>query len=486
MAQKLKKASLMFGQAGQEPAKPTLSGFYGGVGAGQTGAIRDVTKGVEEETKKLPGAFGIAYDDAGKAAFTPGTAEAPSVFKPSVTLPAPAAAPTAPPTFKTSEEAAKAAEAAGKKVEDLETERKEKETELGKSTETALTKAGEVSTEQQKKLTEGKLGERREASELEKQAADYRNVLTGTPATSNIGAVANLMKFYDMSKYGALESGLRQGETALARQEAGATQAAMETAEGARAGAVEGFKTGAQQAYEQAQKLIGEEKTSQLGKIGEYYKGAKEAAGAEKATAETEQKRLAGEEETKAKTEFDTLSNEIVKNPAANVGNILKSISGRSGDNWLNTQGNKVLGPIKAEVDALTDRANQIIASTVIPREEKTAQLNVIKKQMNEYKGKIAGELAAFLGDTNTSADDALDAAEQIMAAGLIDTLSDEQKNIIKSRIEKDVYNRGDQGTIDKLMKIYKAFGGKYGFDTLSAMKSQQTGRRQNQPYYET
>lgn len=466
MAQKLKKTALMFGQVGQEPAKPTLSQFYGNVGAGQVGAVEKVGEGVRTEASKLPETFGVKYDESGKPAYTTTPSDVTSAFKPSVAITTTTSPVAIRPEAEYKDSAAAAADvaAAQKSAETLGTEQAIAETKLGESAAEAQRKAGEISAELQKRLTEGKLGERRAPSELEKQAQDYRNVLTGTPGTSNVAAVANLMKFYDMGKYGALESGLRQGETSLARQQAGVTEAGMETAESARAGTVEGFRTGAEQGYKDVQNLINTEKNTQLENIRKFYGDKIDAAKKAGADAETIRAAKQEAEDKAADVNISTTFKEITNNPATNINNVLNAIGGRAGDNWLNTRGTEVLTPIKSKVDNLVDRANQINASAVIPREEKQSQLNLIKEQINELKGEAAGQLTAFLGDTNTRPGDALDAAEQIMAAGLIDSLSENQKNLIKDRIKKDLhiemFNKNKLSSPDKLMNIYRAFGG--------------------------
>jgi hypothetical protein len=282
MGQRLKRSSLFFKQAGQEPPKPTLSGFYRGVGEAQTGAVQDVAKGVQETTAKLPGEFGIKYDTGTKPEFA-----GESAFKPAVDVKTGITAVKPPETgFATSEQATKAVEQATKNIEQLEAERKVAEAGLGKSTEEALTKAGETAKTAQERLTEKKLGERREASEIEKAAQDYRNILQTTPGTSNVAAVASLMKFYD-PKYKTLESSLRQGEISLARQQAGEVEGAMQQAESQRAGAIEGYRQASTQTYEDTKKLIDQEKQDKLKKIEDFYsglskteKGSGEAAGA--------------------------------------------------------------------------------------------------------------------------------------------------------------------------------------------------------------
>jgi len=461
MAQKLRKSALMFGQVAQpEPPKPTLSSFYGGVGAGQVGAVEKVGEGVRTETSKIPGAFGITYDDTGKASYAAGTTEAPNAFKPTVAITTSTAVPSTA-SLTTSEQATKAAEEAKTAADKLAAEKIAAEKALGESTAAATTKAGEASTDLQKKLTEGRLGERREASELEKQAQDYRNILTSTPGTSNVGAVANLMKFYDMGKYGALESGIRQGEMSLARQEAGTTEAGMQTAESARTGAIEGYKKGSEQAYKDTQKLIDEESKQKLKDISKFYGDKIEEANKAGATAADRAKILKKEEDERAMVDLGAAGDKIKSNPAiSGIKNILNQISGRAGDNWLNTHGNEVLLPIKGQLEDLVEEAIRVQNDPALPIAKRTARLNQINDEISGFKGKIAGELAAFLGDTNTQPGDALDAAEQIVGAGLAGSLSGDQKNVVLSRLLNSANWAYDIPQADKLERIYKALGG--------------------------
>jgi len=311
MAQKLRKSALMFGQVAQpEPPKPTLSSFYGGVGAGQVGAVEKVGEGVRTETSKLPGVFGgvtETKDEAGKTTgYALGAGEAATPFKATV-----ARTPTdlkttgsldvtatvddkGNITYKdkagnvvqgpTAAQVGDWTSNAAANVSALQTAGAKEEAALQEASTKASEKAGETLKQQQDRLTKGKLGERREASELEKQAQDYRNILTTTPGTTNIAAVKNLMQFYDMKKYGSLESGLRQGEIALARQEAGSTEAGLQTAEGARTGAIEGFKEATQENYDKLTKAIEQDKQNKLKAIKDYYSSE---IGKQQSTAET-------------------------------------------------------------------------------------------------------------------------------------------------------------------------------------------------------
>ena len=456
MAQKLKKASLMFGQVDKEPPKPTLSGFYGGVGKGQTEAVKTIGQETRKEAEAVPGAFGLTYTD-GKAGFAEG-----STFKPTVDIKTTTSS-VAPPEggFKTSADAAAAAAAAGKNIQTLSDEQKAATAALDKSTTASEEAAGKVSEGLQEKLTKGKLGERREASELEKQAQDYRNVLTDTPGTSNIGAVKNLMRFYDQSKYGALESGLRQGEIALARQQAGTVEAGLQQAEGERVGAVQQFKDTSEQAYKDIKDQISKEKETKLEEIKKFYDSE---AGKQKTAKETAE--LKRDELKKVEDEMDVknlgVAGDAIKNndTVPQIDKILKAISGMAGDNWLNVRGHEVLAPIKGEIQGLTEQAIAVQNDPALSIKDRTKKLEDINKEINTYKNKVAGELAAFLGDSNTQQGDAIHAAELIAYTGLTDSLSPEQKSTILKRLETAMtMGIGDEMTA-KAIRVYTSFGG--------------------------
>jgi hypothetical protein len=146
------------------------------------------------------------------------------------------------------------------------------------------------------------------------------------------------------------------------------------------------------------------------------------------------------------------------------IENILNQIGGRGGNNWLNTRGSDAIKPLKQEMLSLSDDAKDVAGSSLLSAPEKTKRLNEIKGKIKEVRGKVAGELAAFLGDGNTGPGDALDAAEQIVAAGLVDNLSDAQKDVIRRRIEKDMHvsvkDKNTYSDAAKLIRIYKALGG--------------------------
>lgn len=461
MGQRLKKSSLFFSQAGEkEPPKPTLSGFYQGVGESQAQAVQDVAKGVKETTAKLPGEFGIKYGAEGGAEFADK-----SVFKPTVDIKTGISETPVSTGFSTSEQAGQAATQAGKNVQQLAEEKKQAEASLGKSTEESLTKAGEASKTAQERLTEKKLGERRESSELEKASQDYRNILQTTPGTSNVTAVANLMKFYD-PKYKPLESVLRQGEISLARQQAGATEAAMQQAEGERTGAIEAYRKTAEQSYTDAKNKIAAEKEAKLSEIKKFYDPKIESETGRGAAAAQKAEELKKVENEAAVKNLDAAS-DAVKNSRTVTGldDILKAISGRGGDNWLNTRGTEVLGGIRGEITELTEEAIAIKNDPALTLKQRTDKLNKIGERVDSYRGKIAGELAAFLGDQNTQPVDALDAAGHIVSAGLVDSLNENQKRVMRDRLFKDVQTSGSNresnyASINRLEAIYKALGG--------------------------
>lgn len=338
MAQKLRKSALMFGQVVGTPPdqeKPTLSGFYGGVGAGQVGAVQQVGEGVRTETSKLPTTFGgvtETTDETGKTIYKlgEGAAGAPftsTVVRPTVDLKTTGSTDVVATVDKdtgnivykdktgkivegpTATQVGEWSAAAASNVGELQDAQTKEEADLQDASTKASEKAGETIKEQQEKLTEGKLGERRAPSELEKQAQDYRNILVGTPGTSNVKAVANLMKFYDIGKYGALESGLRQGEIALARKEAGTTEAGMETAEGARTGAIEEFEEATQENYDKLTKAIEQDKQDKLKQIKDYYSSE---IGKQQSIAETTKAKA--DELAKVEKEAEDKKDEIANN----------------------------------------------------------------------------------------------------------------------------------------------------------------------------
>lgn len=488
MGQRLKRSSLFFGQVagGQKPEqyKDTLSGFYGGVGAGQTGAVETLGQKVQEKTQGLAGTLGLTQtvDEQQPTKVTTTLAED-SQFRPSVdtskpipsavaggaATPLPATTVTIPDKGTMSDEdylatLEKTFKDAGTSVEEWKASGKSAQDYLDKVLKDKQEAAGKAATEAQEQVTEKKLGARREASELEKQASMYQNVLATSPGTTNVEALASLSRFFD-PKYATLESGLRQGEMSLARQEAIGNVAAQQQAEQARAAAIGEYSKQAKELGRTLQEQVGKAGEAERQRLSEFYgKGLTEA---EKTKADIEGRigKTKGDIESRDQGEFEKVSGEVSKDPTyGGLKNIIDAINGRAGDNWLRTQGNKVLEPIKQEMLSLVDEANQISANPNISTKERTARLNEVKGKIKAVRSKVAGQLAAFLGDTNTQPGDALDAAEQIMAGGFIDDLSPEQKAVIIARIEKqphiNTFDKNNLSSPEKLAKIYKAFGG--------------------------
>jgi hypothetical protein len=142
------------------------------------------------------------------------------------------------------------------------------------------------------------------------------------------------------------------------------------------------------------------------------------------------------------------------------IKNVLQAISGRGSNNWLNKQGTQKLAPLVSELATLETDLQLKLAANLEPEVLQT-ELTNFQNKVKEIKGRAAGELAAFLGDGNTRPGDALDAAEQIMAAGLIDSLSPADKKMIVDRIARDTHLANKtQSSMQKLYNIYRAFGG--------------------------
>lgn len=462
------RSKLFFGQltGGQQSdkSKPTLSGFYRGVGEAQTGAVQDIGQKVQEQAAKLPEEFGVKYaPEGGAAEFADKSSFKPVVATPSTAVSAATLAETG-----TAADAQKTAEQAQANIQKLKEEQAAAQTAAGEAIEKSLKGAGEKSAETQKRLTEGQLGERREMSQLEQAAQNYRNILKDEPGTSNVMAVANLMKFYD-PKYKSLESGLRQGEIALARQDAGTVESQLAQAESQRGASVEGYKQQAEQSYKSIQDLIGKEREKYLGagsKKGELEKFYGEKIGAEEATKgkaeaavtqRTEQERK--EADRKAGEQFGA-----IEGGAKSIQNVLSAISGRGSNNWLNKRGHQVLGPIAGEMARLSEEARTVASSINLTGNEKQEKLNIIENNIKTHKEQAAGELAAFLFDTGTHPRDALDAAGALIAAGLVNNLSEDQKRGIRERIARDKhveYSKYHKSSPEKLQKIYEAFDGK-------------------------
>ena len=315
MAKKYKRSSLVLGQVAQPATTPTLAGFYKNVAAGQRGAVEDIGEDVEKKTKGLTGELGLTEtEDKDTGKISTGIGDD-SKFRvavdsgdksisggPQPTSTTPTATSEAPGfTLSTTKAVAipkkddyadnpqgwldavnKALTDLGSNIQEWKNSGKEAEDFLNELLKKNREAAQESIKNVNERMTVGNLGKRREQSEIEKQAQDYQNIIANEPGTSNIKALANLSKFYDMSRYGALESGLRQGELALSRQDMIREKEAMGTAESARSAAVRDYG-------EQSKRLTGELETGlttqeeeERKKLADYYKtGEEELTGQE-------------------------------------------------------------------------------------------------------------------------------------------------------------------------------------------------------------
>ncbi len=151
----------------------------------------------------------------------------------------------------------------------------------------------------------------------------------------------------------------------------------------------------------------------------------------------------------RVKAEFTTTYDFVDKS----VAGIVNQISGRAENNWLRRRGSEVFANIKSE-------SRRIATDAGLGK----ITWDDAKAQIEGLKGRMAGELAAFLGDTNTEPGDALDAAELISANGLINSLSAGDRAMILKRIRKDLhintYDKNRLSSPEKLQRIYNAFGG--------------------------
>ena len=165
------------------------------------------------------------------------------------------------------------------------------------------------------RITVGNLGKRGEQSEIEKEAENYQNIIANEPGTSNIAALANLSKFYDMSKYGALESGLRQGELALSRQDMIREKEAMDTAESARSAAVRDYGEQSKRLVGELEEGLTEQEKEQRKNLADYYKTGEEELTGQKTTLEenktSAEKAVVAKERQPYLDKVDTLNKEL-------------------------------------------------------------------------------------------------------------------------------------------------------------------------------
>lgn len=281
--------------------------------------------------------------------------------------------------------------------------------------------AGEAAKEAQERLTEKKLGARGQQSELEKQASDYTNIIASEPGTSNIKALANLTKFYDMGKYGALESGIRQGELALARQEAQSDLAAQQSAESMRAAAISEYGKQSKELGGILQSEVEAANEAERKRVADYYKTGLETAEEEKGNLETQLADVSGKREageTKVKEEADKRLKTAERNIFGGDGekglvgierkaqegfdffkklkaghddtSRINKYKGFSKDGWHLDQMIRHAEDYKSKVSALMKEANQAREAGDADRLEKI--FNAIKEEGRRYGQKLKDE----------------------------------------------------------------------------------------------
>lgn len=487
MAKRLKSSNLLMGQveASRAPKQDTLAGFYSDVSRGQTGAIQKKAGETTKATRGLAGELGLDQkidDTTQQSTTTLGTK-----FKPTVDTTTGGEKTDIPTTVATvsatagdsTDLAALDADVASltKYLDDLGITKKqwealsaEKKQELLDNIDKKRKEADEAITTAQKRLTEKKLGARGQASELEEEAKSYQNIIASEPGTSNIKALANLTKFYDMSKYGALESGIRQGELALARQEAQSDLAAQESAESQRSAAIAEY---GKQSKELGQTLKTEFETAATDeekKLKDFYAGKIGEVDDQTTAAQTALDTAKGKVAEQERVQFDTEAKGITEDKGyEGIVNVLKAISGRGRNNWLNTQGHSVLDPLKQKMLTLRDDAQAIGDNVLLSTREKTAKLKELNKELKDLRGQVAQKLTEFLADglgpeKGTRPGDALDAAEMIVYGGFVNDLTPHQKDIIIRRLERDLHvitnDPNHNSSPEKLERIYRAVGG--------------------------
>jgi hypothetical protein len=142
-----------------------------------------------------------------------------------------------------------------------------------------------------------------------------------------------------MSKYGAVESGIRQGEMAVSRQEMLGEKEAMETAEGARTAAIKDYG-------EQSKLLTGELETQlttqeeeERKKLADFFTGEEDKLTTKKGEIETKAGEIktdleAAEEEVKKEKEkeFKTIETEIFGGDDPETGELRLGIQKTPGD----------------------------------------------------------------------------------------------------------------------------------------------------------
>ena len=481
MGKRIKRSSLVLGQIAKPATTPSLAGFYKNVAAGTRGAVEDITKGVEQKTQGLGEELGLTETvdkDTGKVSTGMGDKFKVTVDTGSKTIsggPQPASTPaggTPPPAEKTANKFTLATDTskstsrtttAVSSLEDLDKDLKTLNTAL-KTLGSGLDKlkasgedaskfledllassrksAQEVIDEVNSRLSEENLGKIRNPSELEKQAESYQNIIADLPGTSNIEALKNLYSFYDMARYGTLESGLRQGELALSRQEMQGEKSAMEAAESGRASAIGRY--GKQSKFLTDE--LGEELTSQeeaeRKKLADYYAGLGAEIEKDKKATETEIGNVKKDITKKEEEAVNNISNEVSgdyedSNLQSVLDNILELPEGR----WLRNQGVAKLQPLKTELANLADQIEQIKANPNIDNRTKVERLKTLKNDMNNVRQRAIGELLAFMDDDNHMVKDPDGALQAISLIGgrsnLMKFITEDQKNTAQRLTEK-------------------------------------------------
>lgn len=479
MAKKLKRSSLLLGQIQKPATTPSLAGYYKGVAAGQRGAVQEIGKGVEEKTRGLTGELGLTETvdektgevstgmgdkfkatvtvpgaDGKGGSITGGAGTVQKGEKPSESKTLAGTNITTTGTVRTTTGASslddlsndqeafkKALETLGKSITDWEASGVDAKAYLDSLLANTRTNANEVIEEVNQRLEEENLGQRRAPSETEKQAQSYQNIIANEPGTSNIKALANLSKFYDMARYGAVESGIRQGELALSREEMQGEKEAMETAEGARSAAIKDYG-------EQSKRLTGElgtelteQETEERKKLSEFFDTGED-------TLTDEEKRLKGEQENigkdiikKEEEEVNKLADSIAStyknsNPQYIIDNLNQFPEG----SWLRNRGKEVMQPLQTKLANLSDQIEQIKANPNIDNKTKKKRLEELQTSMDDVRRSMAGELTAFLDDKNFRNKDphqAMDAIAFLKKAGLDRVITKQQKADL-SRIARE------------------------------------------------
>ena len=143
-----------------------------------------------------------------------------------------------------------------------------------------------------------------------------------------------------------------------------------------------------------------------------------------------------------------------------NINKIVEDITGWGG--WIGEQGSKKLAPISETMKNLVADFREKESTFKTPEERQDALVK-LRSDIEVQKGNVAGELAAFLGDTNTNFWDAAKAAQTIIDNDLMAKLPESTKQVIKERMDREMIKlsvRRNKGAYDWAGKLYIAFGG--------------------------